>query len=188
MNKKIDQPQTMHKPFSCKQVYQNPLILCAVGFGSGLLPKAPGTWGSLLAMILYWILGLNTLSVSGYSLFLLVTFLFGIGCCGQATRAVKVPDHPSIVWDEFVGYWLTLLLAPSAWYWPVIGFVLFRFFDITKPFPIGWVDKKCQGGFGIMIDDVIAGVYAGLVLQALYVVCVYMIRLGFMPLFSNHLN
>jgi phosphatidylglycerophosphatase A len=80
-----------------------------------------------------------------------------------------VHDHGGIVWDEFVGYWITMFLAPKGWLWVVIGFVLFRFFDVIKPWPIGWLDRKVSGGFGIMIDDVLAGVYAFIALQA----CVY---------------
>jgi len=78
-----------------------------------------------------------------------------------------VHDHGGIVWDEFVGFWITMILVPLTWYWVLAGFIAFRVFDIFKPFPIGWLDRKIGGGLGIMIDDVIAGLYAALVIQLL---------------------
>ncbi len=144
--------------FTKKQVLTQPLILCAVGFGSGLLPFAPGTWGSLLALFIY--LGLNQLPFYGYLICLVLAFIFGIFCCGIAAKAVGLDDHPSIVWDEFVGYWITMLLAPSGWWWMIVGFVLFRIIDIYKPFPIAILERRFHSGFGIMLDDAVAGVYA----------------------------
>ena len=148
---------------------KNPFIFCAVGFGSGLLPKAPGTWGSLLGLIIYSI-GLCYLSPLYYALMLLITFLFGIYCCDVATKAIGVNDHGSIVWDEFVGMWLTVFLSPPQWYWLIVGFIFFRLFDIYKPFPIKQFDQKLHGGFGIMFDDLIAGLYAFALLQG----CAYL--------------
>jgi phosphatidylglycerophosphatase A len=78
-----------------------------------------------------------------------------------------VHDHPGIVWDEFVGYWITMFAAPAGWLWIVIGFILFRFFDVLKPWPIAGLDKRVSGGMGIMIDDVMAGIYAAICLQVL---------------------
>ena len=98
---------------------------------------------------------------------LLVTSVMGIYICGQTARDLGVHDHGSIVWDEFVGFWITMFAAPVGWVWVVVGFVLFRFFDIIKPWPISWIDKKITGGFGIMLDDVIAGVMAAVVLQGI---------------------
>lgn len=151
--------------FTRKMVLTNPLILCAVGFGSGLLPVAPGTWGTVAGVFIY--IGLSQLPLYVYITCLLFTFLFGIWCCSVASHKIGVHDHPSIVWDEFVGYWLTMLYAPHQWWWIVIGFGLFRIFDIYKPYPIGLCDRHCQGGLGVMLDDMLAGVYAWGVLQVL---------------------
>lgn len=143
----------------------NPIHLLAFGFGSGAAPKAPGTWGTLAAVLIYW--PLSQLSPEHYLLMLLVTSVMGIYICGQTARDLGVHDHGSIVWDEFVGFWITMFAAPVGWVWVVVGFVLFRFFDIIKPWPISWIDKKITGGFGIMLDDVIAGVMAAVVLQGI---------------------
>ena len=143
----------------------NPIHLLALGFGSGAAPKAPGTCGTLVAVIIYW--PLSQLSPEHYLLMLLVTSVMGIYICGQTAKDLGVHDHGSIVWDEFVGFWITMFAAPVGWVWVVVGFVLFRFFDIIKPWPISWIDKNITGGFGIMLDDVIAGVMAAGVLQGI---------------------
>ena len=98
---------------------------------------------------------------------LILTSLVGIFLCGKTAKDLNVHDHGGIVWDEFVGFWITMFMAPAGLTWVVIGFVLFRFFDIIKPWPISWIDKKVSGGLGIMLDDIVAGVMAALVLQGL---------------------
>ena len=143
----------------------NPIHLLALGFGSGSAPKAPSTCGTLVAVLIYW--PLSQLSPEHYLLMLLVTSVMGIYICGQTAKDLGVHDHGSIVWDEFVGFWITMFAAPVGWVWVVVGFVLFRFFDIIKPWPISWIDKNITGGFGIMLDDVIAGVMAAGVLQGI---------------------
>ena len=143
----------------------NPIHLLALGFGSGAAPKAPGTCGTLVAVLIYW--PLSQLSPEHYLLMLLVTSVMGIYICGQTAKDLGVHDHGSIVWDEFVGFWITMFAAPVGWVWVVVGFVLFRFFDIIKPWPISWIDKRITGGLGIMLDDVIAGVMAAVVLQGI---------------------
>lgn len=153
------------KPVKVEPNWFNPIHLLALGFGSGAAPKAPGTWGTLAAVLIYW--PLSQLSPEHYLLMLLVTSVMGIYICGQTARDLGVHDHGSIVWDEFVGFWITMFAAPVGWVWVVVGFVLFRFFDIIKPWPISWIDKKITGGFGIMLDDVIAGVMAAVVLQGI---------------------
>ncbi|MEJ6596827.1 MAG: phosphatidylglycerophosphatase A [Gammaproteobacteria bacterium] len=153
------------KPVKVEPNWFNPIHLLAFGFGSGAAPKAPGTWGTLAAVLIYW--PLSQLSPEHYLLMLLVTSVMGIYICGQTARDLGVHDHGSIVWDEFVGFWITMFAAPVGWVWVVVGFVLFRFFDIIKPWPISWIDKKITGGFGIMLDDVIAGVMAAVVLQGI---------------------
>ncbi|MFO7593730.1 MAG: phosphatidylglycerophosphatase A [Pseudomonadota bacterium] len=137
----------------------------ALGFGSGLAPVAPGTFGTLAAIPLYLLL--QPLAPVYYLAVLVVTFLLGVWLCEVTARQLGVHDHPGIVWDEFVGYWITMLLAPSGWVWIAAGFALFRLFDILKPWPIRWVDRRVGGGFGIMLDDVLAGIYGLAVLQLL---------------------
>lgn len=135
----------------------------ALGLGSGLAPKAPGTFGTLAAVPFYLLL-LN-LPVWGYLLALVLAFLLGVWLCDVTARNLGVHDHPGIVWDEFVGYWLAMTAAPQGWLWVILGFVLFRLFDIAKPWPIRQADSRLGGGFGIMFDDVLAGIYAWLTLQ-----------------------
>lgn len=148
---------------SFKELLSNPNHLFAFGFGSGLAPKAPGTFGTLAAIPFFLLL--QNLSWPIYLSWLLVTFALGVMWCDRSSKALGVHDHGGIVWDEFVGFWITMFMAPSGWVWILIGFVLFRFFDVLKPWPINLLDKKVHGGFGIMIDDVLAGIYALIVLQ-----------------------
>jgi phosphatidylglycerophosphatase A len=143
---------------TAKSLLQNPVHGLAFGFGSGLAPKAPGTFGTLAAIPLYLLI--QDLPLVSYVLFLLVTFAIGVYLCHKTAADLGVHDHPGIVWDEFVGYWLTMLAAPPGWIWVVVGFVLFRIFDVIKPWPIKWFDQHVHGGFGIMIDDVLAGLMA----------------------------
>lgn len=145
------------------QLLRNPLQLLAFGFGSGLAPKAPGTAGTLVAVVLF--LPMAQLSLVFYSLLVALAALVGIWICGAASRQLGVHDHGGIVWDEFVGFWITMWAVPLDWVWVLAGFALFRFFDVVKPWPIGFLDKRVGGGFGIMIDDVIAGVMACAVLH-----------------------
>lgn len=141
----------------------DPVHFLALGFGSGLLKPAPGTWGTLAAIPVYYFLAL--LSLPYYLAACLITFLLGIYLCGKTADDVGVHDHSAIVWDEFVGLFITMTAVPFSWFNLLIGFLLFRFFDIVKPWPIKWLDKKVHGGFGIMIDDVIAGIFAGVLLH-----------------------
>lgn len=155
MSKSIPSP-------SFKQLLKNPIQMLAFGFGSGLAPKAPGTFGTLAAIPFYFLL--KDLPPLWYGLMLVLTFAVGVYLCDVAANQLKVHDHPGIVWDEIVGLWLTMALAPPGWLWLCLGFVFFRLFDIVKPWPISWLDKRVGGGFGIMIDDVLAGVFAWLCL------------------------
>ena len=139
-------------------VFRDPVLLLAFGFGSGLAPRAPGTAGTLAAIPVY--LACAQFSATGYLALTLAVFLTGIWICERAAQRLGVHDHPGIVWDEFAGCLVTMIPAPSAWPWAVVGFVLFRLFDIWKPWPISWVDRKAKGGLGIMLDDVIAGAFA----------------------------
>lgn len=130
----------------------------AFGFGVGTAPKAPGTMGTLLA--LFALPAFSLLPLWGQLLWLVITTVVGIGLCDRAARELGVHDHPAIVWDEFVGLWIVFLAVPLSWSSMLVGFVLFRFFDIVKPWPIRWLDRHVKGGFGIMIDDIIAGIFA----------------------------
>jgi len=135
----------------------------ACGFGSGLTPVAQGTFGSLAA-ILPWLL-LRHLSLPLYVLVIVLGFALGVWACNVAGRALGVDDHRSLVWDEFIGQWIALIPALLAPWWAVvIGFVLFRLFDVWKPWPIRWLDRQLKGGMGVMIDDVVAGIFAAVVL------------------------
>ena len=143
--------------------FSNPIQFLAFGFGSGLAPKAPGTFGTLAAVPIYWFIA--DWSLLEYSALIVVTAVLGIWICGAASRQLNVHDHPGIVWDEFVGYWITMWAVPVDWVWILAGFVVFRVFDIAKPWPINVLDKKVAGGFGIMIDDILAGVMACITLH-----------------------
>ncbi len=148
-----------------KTVLTSPVHFLAFGFGSGLAPFAPGTFGTLMAVPLYLVM--SKLPLAGYLLVTLVVCVVGVWICGRSSEKLGVHDHSGIVWDEFAGYFITMILAPPSWLWIVIGFALFRLFDIWKPWPISFLDKKVHGGLGIMIDDVVAGIFAMICLQAL---------------------
>ena len=143
----------------------NPLHLLSFGFGSGLMPVAPGTFGTLAAVLPYLLLARLPLPV--YGLVVLAGFALGIYLCQYTSAALGVHDHPAIVWDEFIGFWITMIAAPLSWKWILIGFVLFRVFDIVKPWPVGVADARLKGGLGIMFDDVLAGLYALACMQLL---------------------
>ncbi len=143
----------------------HPVDLLALGFGSGLIPKAPGTAGTVVAIPLYLLV--RTLALPLYLALTALLFVAGIAICAHAARRLGGHDHPGIVWDEIVGYLVTMTLAPHGWPWIVTGFVLFRCFDVLKPWPISWCDRQLQGGFGIMLDDLLAGLFAAAVLQLL---------------------
>ncbi len=148
---------------------RNPVQFLAFGFGTGLSPKAPGTVGSLVGIPLYLLLSHG--SPWFYGGFVVVAFAAGVYWCGRAARELGVHDHGGIVWDEVVGMLITLFLVPVQWQWIALGFIYFRIFDIWKPWPIGWADRRLTGGLGIMVDDVFAGIYAVIVLHlSIYVI------------------
>ena len=148
---------------SAKQVLLSPQMFCAFGFGSGLSKIVPGTVGTLMSIPVYLLLVDFHWSV--YLTVLILSTIIGIYFCEYATKELEVHDHPGIVWDEFVGFWLTMFLVPFSWQTLVIGFLLFRFFDMVKPWPISIADKRVHGGFGIMLDDLLAGLAALFCLQ-----------------------
>ncbi|MET0331754.1 MAG: phosphatidylglycerophosphatase A [Dyella sp.] len=152
-------------PEQRRALLSTPAGWMACGFGSGLTPWAQGTFGSLAAL-LPWLL-LRELPLPLYLFLLLVGFSLGVRVCQLAGLTLGVADHRSVVWDEFVGLWIALipvLLAPS-WWSVLLGFALFRLFDVWKPWPIGWLDARLKGGLGVMADDVVAGLFAAIVLQ-----------------------
>jgi len=152
-------------PYKCpvQANLKNPVHLLALGFGLGCIPKLPGTAGTLAGVFLYLLL--QNFDVLIYLAIVIALFVAGIWLCGKTARDLGVHDHPAIVWDEIVGYLVTMIMAPSGWVWILLGFVLFRLFDIWKPWPIKWVDQKVTGGGGVMLDDIIAGVYGLIMLQ-----------------------
>jgi len=147
-------------------VWKRPDSLLACGFGTGGAAFAPGTFGTLVGLPFYWLM--QTLALPAYLLVTMILFVFGVWICDRTAKALQVHDHPGIVWDEVVGFLVTMTMAPQGWVWWLLGFLLFRFFDIFKPWPIRVLDQRVEGGFGIMIDDVLAGVYAAVCLQLLY--------------------
>lgn len=142
--------------------WRSPAQVLACGFGSGLAPVAPGTFGTLAAVPI--ILIAQSWSWWIYLGVIVAMFVGGVFICDRAARAWGVQDHPAIVWDEIVGYMITMSVAPAGWLWMMVGFFLFRIFDIVKPWPIRAVDRGVHGGLGIMLDDVLAGVASGFVL------------------------
>lgn len=136
----------------------HPVHWLALGFGSGLARKAPGTWGSVVGLLIF--LPLLALPQAWYALSVLIASLAGVWICGKAARDWGVHDHGAIVWDEVAGMGVALFALPFGWQSGVLAFVLFRLFDIWKPWPISVLDQKVPGGAGIMIDDLAAGVLA----------------------------
>lgn len=148
-----------------RKVFTDFRYLLAYGLGSGLAPKAPGTAGSLAALILF--IPLQFLGSVGYLAFVAVALVIGVIVSHQVAGELELSDPGGIVIDEFVGLWIALFLLPGPWYWALGGFCLFRLFDIAKPWPVGWLDKRLKGGLGIMMDDVAAGLYAFAALQVI---------------------
>ena len=160
----------MNKPvlFNLKRPHQ----FFGLGFGLGLAPKAPGTFGTFAALPFIFI-------TMHYPLWLQVVFavvisIFGLWVCGKTADDLGVHDHPAIVWDEVAGFYITMIGAVISWQSLLVGFALFRFFDIVKPGPIGVLDKRLHGGLGIMADDVLAGIFSLICVQALF-------KMGYLP-------
>jgi len=140
-------------------LFKNPVHILATGLGSGLSPKAPGTVGSLLAVFVY-IVALNGLPALVQGIIIGVTLLAGFYICGKTAKDWNAHDHKAIVWDEWVGQWMVLMVVPPTTISWVVGFLLFRLFDVFKPWPISWADRSLHGGVGIMLDDVLAALAA----------------------------
>ena len=155
----------MQKLIPARLIFTNPINFLAFGFGSGLVPKAPGTFGTLACIPLYLLL--SELELIHYVIVCALVSVIGVYICGYAAKMLKIHDHPGIVWDEFAGFLITMIGVSFSWTNLVIGFVLFRIFDILKPWPISWLDSKISGGLGIMLDDIVAGFFSLLTLQAI---------------------
>lgn len=153
------------RPVKTAEILRDPVHFLAFGFGSGLAPWAPGTAGTLVAVPLYLLLA--PLPLVAYLAIIVLGFAVGVYLCGASSRKLGVHDHSGIVWDEFIGFFITMIAAPAGGLWLLLGFLLFRLFDVLKPWPIRWLDRHVHGGVGIMLDDVLAGVYALAVLQLL---------------------
>ena len=146
-----------------KLLIAHPTHFISLGFGSGLAPKAPGTFGTLVGLPLFWLI--SDLSFYAQLSIIILLFLVGIYCCDKTGKALGVSDHGGIVWDEIVAIMLVLTITPMQWRWWLIAFLLFRLFDIWKPYPICYFDAKLKNGFGVMFDDLLAAIYAILVMK-----------------------
>jgi phosphatidylglycerophosphatase A len=133
-----------------------------LGFGSGLAPFAPGTFGTVAAIPVYLLLSLGGQTV--YLAGLILVLVGGISICDSTAKTLNSHDHPAIVWDEIAGFLVTMTVVSVSTVNVIVGFILFRFFDIIKPWPIKWVDRRIHGGLGIMLDDILAGAIAGILL------------------------
>jgi len=142
----------------CVRDLRDPRLLLALGFGSGLSPRAPGTAGTVVGVLAYVLAA--PLPLPFYAGVTLLVILVGVPLCGYAARRLGQHDHGAIVWDEIAGLMVTMLGAPQQVLWVLLGFGLFRLLDITKPWPISWLDRHLAGGLGIMADDVLAGAAA----------------------------
>lgn len=148
----------MSGPKIAPQQLRHPVMLLALGFGTGLSPRAPGTVGSVLGALLY--LPFYTMPSLATWLLVMIGGGLGVWLCGAATRRLGVHDHSGIVWDEFVGIWLVLACLPATVPAFLLAFVWFRVFDVLKPWPISWLDRRIHGGVGIMLDDILAAGFA----------------------------
>ena len=144
---------------SWRFVLSHPAHFFAFGFGSGLSPAAPGTAGTLAAFPVFWLMQW-LLEPAAFLAVLAIMFALGVWFCAKAGRTLGIADHGGIVWDEIVAFVLVLFYLPATPLWWLVGFLLFRLFDIWKPFPIGYLDTRIKNGFGVMLDDALAAAYA----------------------------
>lgn len=151
--------------FNLKLLVSHPAHFFGLGFGCGLAPKAPGTFGTLAGLPLFWLI--SELNIETQLAIIGLLFLAGIYVCKKTGQALGVVDHGAIVWDEIVAIMLVLTFTPLQWQWWVAAFLLFRLFDIWKPYPISYFDAKLKNGFGVMFDDLLAALYSILVLKVI---------------------
>lgn len=155
----------MDKQLRSRLSLLNPVHFLALGFGSGLAPFMPGTFGTVAAIPVFLLL--CSLSITWYLLATVVVCVVGIWLCEKTANDMQTHDHPAIVWDEVAGFLITMIAVPVNWTTVVAGFVLFRVFDILKPWPISVLDQRVSGGLGIMVDDIVAGAFALLSMHGL---------------------
>jgi len=158
LNKNNSKKVMKNAPIPKGFLLESPAHFAALGFGTGLSRFAPGTVGTIVGLPLFLLIRNLDLIVQ----LALLAGLFVLGChiCDVAGKALGVADHGGIVWDEIVAYALVLVTVPQHWGWWLAAFVVFRFFDIIKPAPIDWLDKRFKNGFGVMVDDLMAAAYA----------------------------
>ena len=155
--------RTRLSPEQRGKLLAHPAGWLALGFGAGLAPLAQGTFGSAASILPWWFM--RGIGLPAWGLVLIVGFAIGLWACGESGRRIGVDDHRALVWDEFIGQWIALLPALMAPWWAIVaGFALFRLFDVLKPWPIRWLDRRVKGGLGVMLDDVVAGIFAAILL------------------------
>ncbi|WP_301098977.1 phosphatidylglycerophosphatase A [Otariodibacter sp.] len=148
---------------------KNPIHLLAVGFGSGLIKPAPGTWGSLLGTLIAILIWNLTASIAVFIALTVVSFLFGCYACQKTSEDTQIHDDGRIVWDEIVAIFFIFSFLPQYnFIYYTLAFGIFRIFDIWKPYPIRYIDVKISGGLGIMLDDIVAAVYTSLTLYCFF--------------------
>ncbi|MFV9989116.1 MAG: phosphatidylglycerophosphatase A [Coxiella endosymbiont of Dermacentor nuttalli] len=146
-----------------RSIWTNPVEFVSCGFGVGAMPWMPGTFGTMLGVVFYFFL--SQFSLFTYSIITFILFMFGVIICDITNRHFGTFDHPATVWDEVVGFLFVMIAIPKIWYFILMGFILFRTFDIWKPCPIRWLERNIKGGFGVMIDDIMAALYAWITLN-----------------------
>lgn len=161
---------------SVQFLLQHPAHFFALGFGTGLSPKAPGTVGTLVGFPLFWLI--SSYALSTQLMIIALLFLIGIYFCDKTGKALGVSDHGGMVWDEIVAMMLVLTYVKNDWLGGLIAFLLFRLFDIWKPFPIRQCDAKVSGGFGVMLDDVLAAAYTLLAMKGIDSMLLYALEGG----------
>ncbi len=147
-----------------RRMIRHPRGWIAAGFGAGFSPWAPGTVGSLAAILPWW-LWMHDLPASDYAAVLIIAFAIGVWAARWAIRESRIEDPSLVVWDEFVGMWLALWMLPREWPWVLAAFLVFRALDVWKPWPLRWLDRALKGGFGTMVDDALAGLLTLALLQ-----------------------
>ncbi|MCQ9615338.1 phosphatidylglycerophosphatase A [Paenalcaligenes niemegkensis] len=162
----VEQAASVKVRPSLRWVYEAPSRFIAFGFGTGVLYPGPGTWGTLLGWLL-WVVLWQHLPDLGVVLLLVFSFALGCWACQRTGDDLGVPDHGGMNWDEVVAFWLVLWLSPAGFWAQLCAFALFRFFDIVKPPPVRYADQRFSGGFGVMFDDIVAALYALLVMAVL---------------------
>lgn len=159
----INKARAKPKPPVPEAVWKDPLYFIAFGFGSGAMPFAPGTFGTLMAIPFYLLF--QSLPLFSYVILVVVIAVLSVWISERVSRDIHLHDHPGMCLDEFVGFFVTMIHAPHGYVFLLLGFLLFRLFDILKPWPIYVLDEKVHGGLGMVLDDIVAGIFACIILQ-----------------------